>query len=111
MRILALLCLGMIGVAFGAENDMGLSMVVSYSIAGAVIGLGIAALGGAIGMGNAAAAAISGTARNPGISGKLLGTMFIAMALIEAQVIYTLVLAIVALYANPFLPKGAALVM
>ncbi|TLD96827.1 F0F1 ATP synthase subunit C [Helicobacter jaachi] len=102
MRILALLCLGLVGFAFGAEVS-GIDMIKSYSIAGAIIGLGIAALGGAIGMGHAAAATISGTARNPGISGKLLGTMFIALALIEAQVIYTLVLAIVALYSNPFL--------
>lgn len=102
MKILALLCLGMVGFAFGAEMD-GLDMIKSFSIAGAVIGLGIAALGGAIGMGHAAAATISGTARNPGISGKLLGTMFIALALIEAQVIYTLVLALIAIYANPFI--------
>ena len=102
MRFLALLCLGMIGFAFGADVS-GVDMIKSYSIAGGVIGLGIAALGGAIGMGHAAAATISGTARNPGISGKLLGTMFIALALIEAQVIYTLVLALIALYANPFL--------
>ncbi|RDU59564.1 F0F1 ATP synthase subunit C [Helicobacter marmotae] len=102
MKILALLCLGMIGLAFGADVS-GEDMIKSYSIAGAVIGLGIAALGGAIGMGSAAAATIAGTARNPGISGKLLGTMFIALALIEAQVIYTLVLALIALYANPFI--------
>lgn len=102
MRILALLCLGMIGFAFGADID-GKTMIQTYSIVGAVVGLGIAALGGAIGMGHAAAATISGTARNPGISGKLLGIMFIALALIEAQVIYTLVLALIALYANPFL--------
>lgn len=106
MKFLALLCLGMVGFAFGADVsgiDMGIDMIKSYSVAGAVIGLGIAALGGAIGMGHAAAATISGTARNPGISGKLLGTMFIALALIEAQVIYTLVLALIALYANPFI--------
>ncbi len=30
-------------------------------------------------------------------------TMFIAIAMIEAQVIYTLVFAIIALYANPFM--------
>lgn len=102
MKFLALLCLGMVGFAFGAEVS-GVDMIQSYSVAGAVIGLGIAALGGAIGMGHAAAATISGTARNPGISGKLLGTMFIALALIEAQVIYTLVLALIALYANPFI--------
>ncbi len=101
MRLLVVLCLGMIGFAFGA--GMGVDVIKSYSVAGAVIGLGIAALGGAIGMGHAAAATISGTARNPGISGKLLGTMFIALALIEAQVIYTLVLALIALYANPFI--------
>jgi F-type H+-transporting ATPase subunit c len=30
-------------------------------------------------------------------------TMFIALAMIEAQVIYALVVAMIALYANPFL--------
>lgn len=97
--------LGMLGLAFGAEVSS-LDMIRMYSVLGAVVGVGIAALGGAIGMGHAAAATISGTARNPGISGKLLGTMFIALALIEAQVIYTLVLAIIALYSNPFLPNS-----
>lgn len=105
MKIFLVLSLGMLGLAFGAEIS-GLDMIRMYSVLGAVVGVGIAALGGAIGMGHAAAATISGTARNPGISGKLLGTMFIALALIEAQVIYTLVLAIIALYSNPFLPNS-----
>ena len=105
MKIFLVLSLGMLGLAFGAEVS-GLDMISMYSVLGAVVGVGIAALGGAIGMGHAAAATISGTARNPGISGKLLGTMFIALALIEAQVIYTLVLAIIALYSNPFLPNS-----
>ncbi|MBR2111929.1 MULTISPECIES: F0F1 ATP synthase subunit C [Helicobacter] len=105
MKIFLVLSLGMLGLAFGAEVS-GLDMIRMYSVLGAVVGVGIAALGGAIGMGHAAAATISGTARNPGISGKLLGTMFIALALIEAQVIYTLVLAIIALYSNPFLPNS-----
>ena len=102
MKFFLVMFVGMLGLAFGAEVS-GVDMIQSYSVAGAGIGVGIAALGGAIGMGHAAAATISGTARNPGISGKLLGTMFIALALIEAQVIYTLVLAIIALYSNPFL--------
>ena len=75
----------------------------SYSVLAAGIGLGLAALGGAIGMGNTAAATIAGTARNPSLGGKLMTTMFVALALIEAQVIYTLVIALIALYANPFL--------
>lgn len=88
------------GVACAADDT---TMLQSYSVVAAVIGLGLAALGGAIGMGNTAAATIAGTARNPGLGGKLLTTMFIALAMIEAQVIYTLVFAIIALYANPFL--------
>ncbi|EAL1751152.1 ATP F0F1 synthase subunit C, partial [Campylobacter coli] len=50
-----------------------------------------------------AAATIAGTARNPGLGPKLMTTMFIALAMIEAQVIYALVIALIALYANPFM--------
>jgi len=86
-----------------ASEEAGKSMIEAYSVLAAGIGLGIAAMGGAIGMGNTAAATIAGTARNPGMGGKLMTTMFIALAMIEAQVIYTLVIALIALYANPFL--------
>ncbi len=86
--------------AFASEGE---AMIKAYSVVAAVVGLGLAALGGAIGMGHASAATIAGTARNPGMGGKLMGTMFIALAMIEAQVIYALVLALIALYANPFL--------
>ncbi len=104
MKFLALFFLALAGVAFAHDGGMGgMDMIKSYSILGAMIGLGIAAFGGAIGMGNAAAATITGTARNPGVGGKLLTTMFVAMAMIEAQVIYTLVFAIIAIYSNPFL--------
>lgn len=91
------------GVAFAADSMSGVDLIKAYSAIGAVVGLGIAALGGAIGMGNTAAATISGIARNPGIGGKLTTTMFIAIALIEAQVIYTLVIALIVLYSNPLL--------
>ncbi|WP_428738098.1 F0F1 ATP synthase subunit C [Sulfurimonas sp.] len=75
----------------------------AYSMIAAGLGLGLAALGGAIGMGHTAAATIAGTARNPGLGAKLMTTMFIALAMIEAQVIYALVVALIALYANPYL--------
>lgn len=102
MKILLMVFFGFLGLMM-ANDFTGIDMIKSYSMAGGVVGLGIAALGGAIGMGHAAAATISGMARNPGIGGKLLTTMFIALALIEAQVIYTLVFAIIAIYANPFI--------
>ncbi|EPE9018407.1 F0F1 ATP synthase subunit C [Campylobacter upsaliensis] len=76
----------------------------AFSVLAAGLGLGVAALGGAIGMGHTAAATIAGTARNPGLGPKLMTTMFIALAMIEAQVIYALVIALIALYANPFTP-------
>jgi len=99
MKKFFLLFLALGAVAFAGESEM----VQAYSVVAAGVGLGLAALGGAIGMGHTAAATIAGTARNPGLGGKLMTTMFIALAMIEAQVIYTLVIALIALYANPFL--------
>ena len=99
MKKLLLVFFALAGVAFAAEGN---EMLLSYSAIAAGVGLGIAALGGAIGMGSTAAATISGMARNPGVGGKLMTTMFIALAMIEAQVIYTLVVALILLYANPF---------
>ncbi|MFZ2889136.1 F0F1 ATP synthase subunit C [Sulfuricurvum sp.] len=86
-----------------ASTDVANQTLKAYSMIAAGVGLGLAALGGAIGMGSTAAATIAGTARNPGLGGKLMTTMFIALAMIEAQVIYTLVIALIALYANPYL--------
>jgi len=103
MRKILLLIVAIATVAFANEGGVANETLKAYSVVAAGIGLGLAALGGAIGMGNTAAATIAGTARNPGMGGKLMTTMFIALAMIEAQVIYTLVIALIALYANPFL--------
>jgi F-type H+-transporting ATPase subunit c len=104
MKKIVLLMMALATAAFASGHGAaGESMIQAYSVLAAGIGLGIAAMGGAIGMGNTAAATIAGTARNPGMGGKLMTTMFIALAMIEAQVIYTLVIALIALYANPFL--------
>lgn len=64
-----------------------------YAIA-AAIGLGIAAFGGALGQGRAAAAALDGIARNPGASDKLFTPMILGLALIESLVIYSLLIAL-----------------
>jgi F-type H+-transporting ATPase subunit c len=103
MKKIVLLMLALAAAAFGAEEAVVNETLKAYSMIAAGVGLGLAALGGAIGMGHTAAATIAGTARNPGLGGKLMTTMFIALAMIEAQVIYTLVIALIALYANPFL--------
>jgi F-type H+-transporting ATPase subunit c len=61
---------------------------------GAGLAIGLAALGGSIGQGRAAAAALEGIARNPNASGKLFTPMILGLALIESLVIYALVIAI-----------------
>ena len=103
MKKIVLLMIAVAAAAFAADGDVANETLKAYSVLAAGVGLGLAALGGAVGMGNTAAATIAGTARNPGLGGKLMTTMFIAIALVEAQVIYTLVIALIALYANPFL--------
>jgi F-type H+-transporting ATPase subunit c len=100
MKKIVLFMVAFLGFAFAGDVD---STIAGYSVLAAGVGLGLAALGGAVGMGSTAAATIAGTARNPGLGGKLMTTMFIALAMIEAQVIYTLVISLIALYANPFL--------
>ena len=102
MKKIILLALAFASFAFGAEGDA-TATIQAFSVLAAGVGLGIAALGGAIGMGHATAATILGIARTPGLGSKLMNTMFIAVAMIEAQVIYTFVLAVIALYGNPFL--------
>ncbi|MDD3323706.1 MAG: F0F1 ATP synthase subunit C [Sulfurospirillaceae bacterium] len=100
MKKVLFLLVAFASFAFAGE---GAESIKAFSVLAAGVGLGLAALGGAVGMGNTAAATIAGTARNPGLGGKLMTTMFIALAMIEAQVIYALVISLIALYANPFL--------
>jgi F-type H+-transporting ATPase subunit c len=57
------------------------------------LGLGLAALGGALAQGRAAATALDGIARNPGAADKIRGPMILGLALIESLVIYALIIA------------------
>ena len=60
---------------------------------GAALAISVAAFGGALGQGRAAAAALEGIARNPGAKGDLFVPMILALALIESLVIYALLIA------------------
>jgi len=57
------------------------------------LAIGLAALGGALGQGNAAKAAYESIARNPQAADKLNTPFFVGLALIESLVIYALVIA------------------
>jgi len=60
---------------------------------GAALAIGLSALGGAIGQGRAAGAALEGIARNPQANTKIFVPMIVGLALIESLVIYGLLIA------------------
>jgi F-type H+-transporting ATPase subunit c len=88
------------GAAVGQEGRY--AGLFGYLALGCVVGLGLAAHGGGIGMGNAVSGALNAMARNPGFYGRIFTNMLIGLALIESLVIYTLVVVLLLLYARPF---------
>lgn len=75
-----------------ADNEF---TVKAYLALAAGFGIALAAFGGALAQGKAAAAALDGIARNPAASGKLMAPMILGLALIESLVIYVLIIAFV----------------
>ncbi|MBI5599724.1 MAG: ATP synthase F0 subunit C [Deltaproteobacteria bacterium] len=57
----------------------------------------------ALGQTKAIKAACDGMARNPAVAGKLMTTMILGLAMLEALAIYALVVALVLIFANPFI--------
>ena len=89
---LTVLLVSSVALAAGADESAASNI---WGIAiGAGIGIGLAAFGGALAQGRAAAAALDGIARNPGASGKIFTPMILGLALIESLVIYALIIAI-----------------
>lgn len=60
----------------------------------AALAIGVAAFGGALGQGRAAATALDGIARNPSAADKIQTPMILGLALIESLVIYALVISL-----------------
>jgi F-type H+-transporting ATPase subunit c len=90
---LALLVVGILVPAIAMAQAAPLGDEVKKFVAlAAGLGIGIAAFGGALGQGKAAAAAVEGIARNPGASGKVFTPMILGLALIESLVIYSLLI-------------------
>jgi F-type H+-transporting ATPase subunit c len=69
----------------------------------AALGLGLAALGGGLGQGNAVGKAVEGIARQPEAAGPIQTAMIIGISFIESLTIYALVVALILLFANPFI--------
>lgn len=79
--------------AFAQDGEVNPHAGLGYIAGG--LGLSIAAFGGALGQGRAAAAALNGIARNPNAAGKIQTPMIIGLALIESLVIYSLIVGLI----------------
>jgi F-type H+-transporting ATPase subunit c len=69
---------------------------------GAGLAIGLGAIGPGIGQGTASGKAIEGLARQPEAEGRIRGTLLLSLAFMEALTIYGLVVALVIIFANPF---------
>ena len=67
--------------------------VQAWAAAGAGLAIGLAVLGGALGQGRAAAAALEGISRNPGAAARIQTPMILGLALIESLVLLAFVVA------------------
>jgi F-type H+-transporting ATPase subunit c len=72
--------------AAGSNKMFGIALGMGFAI-------GLAALGGGIGQGRAAAGALEGIARNPNASDKVFTPMLLALAFVESLVIFAFVVA------------------
>lgn len=61
---------------------------------GVGIAIGLAAMGSALGQGNASASAMEGIARQPEASGEIRTSLLLALAFMEALTLFTFVIAI-----------------
>ena len=82
------------GIDPAAVKLQGLATNFGWIALGAGLCIGLAALGGSIGQGRAASAALEGIARNPGAAKQVNGPMILGLALIESLVIYALIISL-----------------
>ena len=85
-------------------EQMLLSKTIVLAASALAVGLAmIAGLGPGIGEGYAAGKAVEAVARQPEAKGNIISTMILGQAVAESTGIYALVVALILMYANPFI--------
>jgi F-type H+-transporting ATPase subunit c len=83
-------------LAFAAEESARSANgfdVKSWAAMGAGLAIGLGVIGGTLGQGKAAAAALEGISRNPGAAARIQTPMILGLALIESLVLLSFVIA------------------
>ena len=79
--------------AFAQDGASNRSDMEAMAVLGAGIAIGLAVLGGGMGQGKAAAAALEGISRNPGAAPRIQTPMILGLALIESLVLFAFAIA------------------
>ena len=86
------------------ENITNEGLILACSAIGAGLAM-IAGIGPGVGQGIAAGQGAAAVGRNPGAKGDVTTTMLLGQAVAETTGLYSLVIALILLYANPMLSR------
>ena len=78
------------------------AIIIAASVLGATLAVGLSAVGAGIGNGMVTSKTIEGMACQPEVRGSIMPSMFISVGLIEAIPIIATFIAMVLIFANPF---------
>ena len=92
--------MGIASLAFAAD---GAPVKLDSASFGCAIGMAVAAAGCGIGQGLGLKSACEGIARNPDAAGKIQVSLILGLAFVESLAIYSLVVNLIILFANPFI--------
>lgn len=79
------------------------TIIQMVSIIAAAVTMAFGAFGAAIGESRVGAAALDALARQPDESASITRTLFVSLAMVESTAIFCLVIALILLFANPFI--------
>ena len=86
------------------ENITGTELILACSAIGVGLAM-IAGVGPGIGQGIAAGHGAAAVGKNPGAKGDIMSTMLLGQAVAETTGLYSLVISLILLFANPLLGK------
>ena len=79
------------------------TIIAIVAMAGAALTMALGAIGAAIGESRIGAAAMDALARQPDEASSITRTLFVSLAMVESTAIFCLVIALILLFANPFI--------
>jgi F-type H+-transporting ATPase subunit c len=79
------------------------TVIAIVSISAAALTMALGAIGAALGESRIGAAAMDALARQPDEASSITRTLFVSLAMVESTAIFCLVVALIVLFANPFI--------